>query len=55
MIPKNYYKVQFEKKNSLYIEVKNNIIILKNPFNYVPVYVKLSKDRNGKWSIKGAL
>ena len=46
---------EIEKKNSLYIEVKNNIIILKNPFNYVPVYVKLSKDRNGKWSIKGAL
>lgn len=55
VIPKNYYKVQFEKKKSLYIEVKNNIIVLKNPFDYVPVYVKLSKDRNGKWSIKGAL
>lgn len=51
-IPKGNYKVLFARKNKLYIQVDNEIIILQNPFNETPVYVKLLKTKTGTWKIK---
>ena len=51
-MPKGYNKVVFERHGDLYIEVDNYTVIIKNPFNYVPEYVKLSKNKQGKWYIK---
>lgn len=51
-IPKGYYKVCFEKRGNLYIDVDNYIRIIPNPFKEIPKYVKAYKKRNGEWAIK---
>lgn len=50
--PKGYYKVCFEKKGKLYINVDNYIRIIPNPFSEVPKYVKVYKQKNGEWKIR---
>lgn len=51
-IPKGSYKVCFERHNNLYIEVDNYIEVMANPFGYTPEYVKLGKNKQGKFYIK---
>lgn len=51
-LPRNCYEVSFEKRDKLYVNVKNNIVIVDNPFDHIPVYVKMFRNRNGKWTIK---
>lgn len=51
-IPKGYYKVCFERKGRLYIDVNNIIEIIENPYDFQPNYVKMAKLKNGKWKIK---
>ena len=51
-VPKNCYKVCLERRGNLYIDVKGNVIIIKNPFDYTPAYVQLSKLKGDKWKIK---
>lgn len=51
-IPKGYYPVRFEKRNRLYVDVNGNIVIIPNPFDEVPLYVKVYKTKDGKWRIK---
>lgn len=50
-LPKNCYKVCFEKNGNLYIQVDDNIVILPSPFENTPLYVKLFK-RKDKWIIR---
>lgn len=51
-IPDGYYKVCFEKRNNLYVDINGHIEIIQNPFNDVPLYVKAIKLKNGKWRLK---
>jgi hypothetical protein len=50
-IPSGYSKVVFEKKGFLYIDVDNETIKIKNPYDYTPLYVKLFKSK-GEWKIR---
>lgn len=45
-IPQGASRVRFEKKGNLYIEVENSVIVLKNPFTFVPKYVTLYKSKD---------
>lgn len=49
---KGEYKVRFEHKEKLYVEIGNQVMVFKNPFNYIPQVVKLKKV-NGEYRIKG--
>lgn len=40
-IPSNASKVRFEKKGKLYIDHNNQVVVIDNPFNFVPQYVTL--------------
>ncbi len=46
-IPKKAYKIRFEKKGKLFVEVDDYVIEFDNPFNYVPEYVYLTKTDKG--------
>lgn len=46
-VPKGYYRVRDERKGWLYIDVDNETIKVKNPFDSVPLYVKVSKTKAG--------
>lgn len=52
-VPNGYYKVCFERKKQLYVNVDNNIEIIPNPYNFIPIYIKMIKLKNGKWKITG--
>lgn len=39
--PDNASVVRFIKKGKLYIEYKDGVVVLDNPFNFVPKYVTL--------------
>lgn len=49
--PPGYYKVCYEKRGNLYISVNGYIEIYKNPYDFIPNFVKL-KNKNGKKYIK---
>ena len=51
-VPEGYCKVCFEKRGNLYISINNQIQVVPNPFNDVPLYVKATKLKNGKWRLK---
>lgn len=51
-IPQGHYKVCFEKRGNLYVNVDGNIRIIPNPFDYVPQFVKVSRLKNGEWKVK---
>lgn len=51
-IPKGYYKVCFERHGNLYIDIDNVIKIVPNPFETVPLFVKLIVYKNGKIKLK---
>ena len=51
-IPEGYYKVWFEKRGNLYVDLNGHIEIIPNPFEEVPLYVKVFKLRNGSWKLK---
>ena len=46
-IPKGYYKVVNVRKNYLYIDYNDITIKVKNPFDEVPLYVKVLKAKEG--------
>ena len=46
-IPKGYCRVRGERKGWLYIDVKEETIKVKNPFDCVPLYVKVVKTKTG--------
>ena len=43
--PDGYYKVEFERHGYLYINFKNDIIKILNPFEDVPNFVKVRKNK----------
>ena len=51
-IPKGYYKVCFAKHNNLYVSVNNNILVIPNPFDIIPSYVKIYKLKDGTIRLK---
>ena len=50
--PEGYYKVCFEKRGNLYININGHVEIIPNPFEEVPLYVKAVKLKNGQWRLK---
>lgn len=51
-VPKGYYAIRDYRKGYLYIDVDNHTIKLLNPFETVPLYVKLTKTKSGEYRIK---
>lgn len=51
-VPKGYYRVREERKGYLYVDIDNQSIKIKNPFIDIPLYVKVSKTKNGEYRIK---
>lgn len=54
LIPKGYYKVCFERRGKLYIQVGDFVEIVPNPYDFVPVFVKMNKLKSGIWKIREA-
>lgn len=50
--PSGCYRVCFEKRGNLYVDFDGHVEIIPNPFNEVPLYVKATKTKNGKWRLK---
>ena len=50
--PEGYYKVCFEKRGNLYVDINGHIEIISNPFEEIPLYIKATKLKNGKWRLK---
>ena len=46
-IPVGYCRVRDERKGWLYIDINNETIKIKNPFDDIPLYVKVSKTKSG--------
>ena len=51
-VPNGYYKVCFEKKGNLYVEVDGYIRIVANPYDTTPQYVKVYKTKAGEWKVR---
>lgn len=51
-VPNGCYKVCFERKGKLYVSIDGHIEIIPNPFDTVPLYVKATKLKTGKWRLK---
>lgn len=51
-IPKGYYKVCFERHGNLYVDIKGQIEIYPNPFDDVPLFIKVFNTKNGKQRLK---
>lgn len=50
-VPNGYFLVAFEKKGYLYINMEDETIKIKNPFNYIPDFVKIYKSKD-EWKIR---
>lgn len=50
--PKGYYKVRQERKGFLYIDYGDITIKVKNPFNYIPRYVKVAQEKEGEYKLR---
>lgn len=53
-LPRGWSKVRMQRKGYLYIDIKGQTIKIQNPFDYIPIMVKISKLKNGEWKIKEA-
>lgn len=51
-IKKGFYKVCFEKRGNLYVEVDGYIRIVANPYDTTPQYVKVYKTKTGEWKVR---
>lgn len=51
-IPKGAYKVLDMRRGSLYVLVDNIIILLPNPYETIPDYVYLVKQKDGTYRIR---
>lgn len=45
--PEGFYCVREERKGYLYVDIGDTTYKLKNPFDYIPAYVKITKTKNG--------
>lgn len=41
-----------ERKGYLYIDIKGHTYKILNPFEEVPLYVKVTKLKNGEWKLR---
>lgn len=51
-VPNGCYKVRQERKGFLYIDYKGVVIKVKNPFDYIPIYVKIRKTKDGEYKLR---
>ncbi len=51
-LPKGYYKVRFERKGKLYVDIDGFTQAIDNPFDDVPPFVKVSKLKNGTYKLR---
>lgn len=53
-VPKGYYRVLFEQSHYLYVDMPeiNQTIAIKNPFDDVPKFVKVTKLKSGEWRLR---
>lgn len=51
-IPNGYYKVEFERRGYLYVNVDGTTIKILNPFDNIPFVVRMYKTKSGEWKIK---
>lgn len=50
--PIGYNRVIQERKGKLYIEIDGQAIVVANPFDHVPLYVKVTKLKNGTYKLR---
>lgn len=50
--PKGFLPVVNHYKGDLYVSINNATIKIHNPYNDIPLFVKLSKTKNGDYKIK---
>ena len=50
--PEGYYKVCFGKRGNLYVDIEGHVEVIKNTFDNIPLYVKATKLKSGKWRLK---
>lgn len=50
-IPEGYCKVVFERHGYLYVNLGTEVKKILNPFNDVPLYVKVKKTKKGKYKL----
>lgn len=51
-VPKGYYKIRMERKGYLYVDIDNHTHKFLNPFDYTPLYVKVTKSKDGTLKIR---
>lgn len=52
IVPKGLNKVRFELHGELYVEVGEFVYTIKNPYDYVPDFVK-AVNKDGVWYVEG--
>lgn len=50
--PKGYYRVRDERKGWLYIDYNDITVKVKNPFNHVPLYVRIKVLKSGEYKLR---
>ena len=51
-VPKGYSRVCFERHHNLYVDIDGVIQVIPNSFDNVPLFVKATKMKSGKWKLK---
>lgn len=52
LAPKGWYKVRMERRGFLYIDIEGQTRKFPNPFDEIPLYVKIIKQKNGTIKLK---
>ena len=50
-IPQGYNKVLFERRGYLYVDLGKEVKKILNPFNDIPSYVKVKKNKKGIYKL----
>ena len=50
--PKGYKRVREERKGWLYIDLGEQTIRVKNPFDHTPLYVRVKQLKSGEYKIR---
>ena len=51
-VPKGYKRVREERKGWLYIDLGEQTIRVKNPFDHTPLYVRVKQLKSGEYKIR---
>ena len=52
VVPKGYKRVREERKGWLYIDLGEQTIRVKNPFDPTPLYVRVKQLKSGEYKIR---